>query len=231
MSTPLNIRGISYRTGLKIVAVLLLPAGLSTAAGTTIAGGSVSGTTTVSTSSTVIYLGLSETPAGSGSYSANSTIGGAGLPDTVGLPYLIEARVVDSATDMTSYAAIAAAYAASSTIAWTEDVVSTIGGGALASGVWGVNTVQVAGAAAPNFNGTGADQCTLHFESNGLPVADADVWITSDSAGTNRVAGALQTNSSGNVTFLLDAGSTYYVWMQKDGQNSIRGQAYVAVAD
>lgn len=76
--------------------------------------------------------------------------------------------------------------------------------------------------------GPGATSYTLHFEhNNGSYVADADVWITSDAAGTTVVAGTLQTNSVGDVTFLLDAGLTYYVWMQKDGEISIRGEAFL----
>jgi hypothetical protein len=81
--------------------------------------------------------------------------------------------------------------------------------------------------------GIGADEVTITWTNTttGLPVSDGDVWITSDSAGNNVVAGTLQTNSSGQVTFLLDAGSTYYFWAQKDGVNSVNGQSFVAVAD
>lgn len=76
--------------------------------------------------------------------------------------------------------------------------------------------------------GPGESSCTLTFEANSVPIADADVWITTDAAGTNVVAGTLQTNSLGRVTFLLTSGVTYYVWMQKHGFNSILGQPYIA---
>jgi hypothetical protein len=81
--------------------------------------------------------------------------------------------------------------------------------------------------------GPGADHCTLTFTNTttALPIADADVWITTDLAGENVVAGTLQTNSSGEATFLLDEGETYYSWLQKGGVNSIRGQSFVAEAD
>jgi hypothetical protein len=81
--------------------------------------------------------------------------------------------------------------------------------------------------------GTGADLCTITITDSGtnLPIADADVWITSDSAGTAVIAGTLQTNSNGQATFLLDAGTTVYLWMQKDGENSILGDPFVVVAD
>lgn len=79
--------------------------------------------------------------------------------------------------------------------------------------------------------GAGADTVTLTFTDGSNPIADADCWVTNDSAGNNVVAGTLQTNGSGQVTFLLDAGTTYYFWAQKDGYNSIRGTSFVAVAD
>jgi len=48
------------------------------------------------------------------------------------------------------------------------------------------------------------------------PVDGVEVWLTSDEAGNNIVAGTLVTDASGEVTFYLDAG-TYYVWLQKSG--------------
>jgi len=80
--------------------------------------------------------------------------------------------------------------------------------------------------------GPGSDACTLTYEDeDGDPIPDADAWITSDAAGSNIVAGTLQTTSDGGVTFLLDPGDTYYFWAQKDGFNSTQGQEFVAEAD
>lgn len=80
--------------------------------------------------------------------------------------------------------------------------------------------------------GTGADQVTITInDQSGDPIADADVWITADAAGANVVAGTLQTNSDGQALFLLDNGASYYLWAQKDGQNSRNGVAFVAEAD
>jgi len=59
---------------------------------------------------------------------------------------------------------------------------------------------------------------TITDSDTGLPIADVDVWVSTDSAGSNVIAGALQTNASGVVTFMLDAG-TYYFWHQKSGIN------------
>lgn len=84
---------------------------------------------------------------------------------------------------------------------------------------------------APDLRGPGADSVTINIKSDAVNVADADVWITADEAGTNTVAGTLQTNAGGNVTFLLDEGETYYLWMQKDSINSIQGEEFVAEAD
>lgn len=53
------------------------------------------------------------------------------------------------------------------------------------------------------------------------PIADVDVWVTSDIGGTNVLASS-RTNASGVVTFFLDAG-TVYVWKQKSGQNDDQG--------
>lgn len=50
------------------------------------------------------------------------------------------------------------------------------------------------------------------------PIDGVEVWVTTDSAGTNVVAGTLSTDALGLATFMLDAG-TYYVWRQKSGYN------------
>lgn len=57
---------------------------------------------------------------------------------------------------------------------------------------------------------------TLTNSITGLPIADADVWATTDIGGVNVVAGG-QTNALGQITFWLDSGVTYYIWRQKDG--------------
>ena len=81
--------------------------------------------------------------------------------------------------------------------------------------------------------GPGADPVTITITDSEthLAIPDAQVWISSDSGGDIVIAGYLTTNSSGQVTFYLDAGVTYYLWMQKDGHASINGESFVAVAD
>jgi len=79
--------------------------------------------------------------------------------------------------------------------------------------------------------GNGADAVTITITIGVTPVADADVWITSDSSGLNAVAGTLQTDDAGQCTFLLDAGLTYYLSAQKAGMNAIVNRSFVAQAD
>lgn len=67
--------------------------------------------------------------------------------------------------------------------------------------------------------GSGATSTPITVTDNlSNPIDGAEVWLTSDQAGNNTVAGTLTTPATGIVTFLLDAG-TYYVWIQKSGFN------------
>lgn len=80
----------------------------------------------------------------------------------------------------------------------------------------------------PSVSGAGALQRTIGVTVGGNPLEGASIWLATDAAGSNVIAGPLTTSSQGTVTVLLDAG-TYYVWMQKDGYNAIIGQS-VAVS-
>jgi len=79
--------------------------------------------------------------------------------------------------------------------------------------------------------GPGSVNVTVQLIVDEQPVADADIWITTDSAGNNVVEGTYQTNSLGRATFHLTEGITYYLWAQKDGYNLPAGKAFVAVGD
>lgn len=72
--------------------------------------------------------------------------------------------------------------------------------------------------------GAGALTRTIGVTASGNPVEGASVWVATDAAGSNIVAGPLVTSSLGIVTLLLDAGA-YYVWVQKDGFIAIVSQA------
>lgn len=58
---------------------------------------------------------------------------------------------------------------------------------------------------------------TLTEVSTGNPIADADIWVTTDEEGNNVIASG-KTDQDGEVTFYLDAG-TISVWRQKSGWN------------
>lgn len=79
--------------------------------------------------------------------------------------------------------------------------------------------------------GPGEDQVTIEILDNSVGVDGVSVWITSDSGGASVVAGSSTTNGSGQVTFLLTAGTSYYLWASKTGKISIQGQLFAAVAD
>jgi hypothetical protein len=73
-------------------------------------------------------------------------------------------------------------------------------------------------------SGPGALNRTIGVTVGGTPIEGASVWLTTDLAGNNVIAGPMSTSSLGIVTVLVDAGG-YYVWVQKDGYNAIAGQA------
>jgi len=77
---------------------------------------------------------------------------------------------------------------------------------------------SVAGAGTP---GAGAAEFTysLTDAQTGLPIADADVWATLDTAGTIILASG-RTNQAGAITFYLDPGPVY-LWRQKSGYNFV----------
>jgi hypothetical protein len=58
---------------------------------------------------------------------------------------------------------------------------------------------------------------TLTEAGSGDPIADADVWASTDVAGSNVVASG-RTDQNGQITFYLDSG-TVYLWRQKSGYN------------
>jgi hypothetical protein len=58
---------------------------------------------------------------------------------------------------------------------------------------------------------------TLTSDADGSPITDASVWVTSDEPGNNVLASGT-TDSNGQVTFYLDAGTVYF-WRQKGGFN------------
>ena len=82
----------------------------------------------------------------------------------------------------------------------------------------GAGTTQqnLLGQVGNSITGLGAITHTVNVIVDGVPISGAEVWITSDEAGANLVAGTITTNAQGNATFYLDAG-TYYVFIRATG--------------
>lgn len=74
--------------------------------------------------------------------------------------------------------------------------------------------------------GAGALSCTwTQKDEDEVVMGNVEVWISTDEEGTNVIAGTLVTNTSGEVTFMLDAGS-YYVWREKPSFNFTNPQEW-----
>lgn len=72
--------------------------------------------------------------------------------------------------------------------------------------------------------GSGSEAIRIRCLNGADPVDGAAVWITTDSAGTNVVAGTVYTDATGYTPLILldgaaSPGVTYYVWRQASGVN------------
>ena len=75
--------------------------------------------------------------------------------------------------------------------------------------------------------GSGSTSTTLVIkDGSNNAIQDCEVWVSNDVAGSNVVAGTIETNAQGEVTFLLDPCS-YYRWAQKAGQNFTNPKSFV----
>lgn len=112
---------------------------------------------------------------------------------------------------------------------------------AIADAVWDetMSDHTTAGSTGATLNGlvgsgpTGPGAVTFVYtckDDEGNVIADAEVWVTSDSAGANQVAGTLLTNAAGQVTFTLNTG-TQYLWRQKSGVNFTNPVSFDPEAD
>lgn len=78
--------------------------------------------------------------------------------------------------------------------------------------------------------GSGALVVTITTKTDGgVPLDGVEVWITSDAAGNNVVAGTVCSDAAGLTTFMLDA-ATYYVWKQLAGYDFTNPTAIVVSA-
>lgn len=73
-------------------------------------------------------------------------------------------------------------------------------------------------------NGSGSTSTTVTVDDGVNPKDGVDVWISTDSAGTNVVARG-STGALGTVVFMLDAG-TYYAWKQLAGYDFTNPQSF-----
>jgi len=99
--------------------------------------------------------------------------------------------------------------------------VGGVAGGAIVWQDWGDTKL------ASDLLGAGAITWTYTLTVAGQPLADAQVWVTTDLAGANIIASGT-TNQNGVVTFYLDAG-TVYVWCAKSGYSFTNPDTEVVV--
>lgn len=77
--------------------------------------------------------------------------------------------------------------------------------------------------------GAGAVEYCVTIDDGSNPLAEAEVWVSTDEAGTNVIAGTLTTDANGQATFMLDAGS-YYLWVKKTGYTFSNPQSFTVTA-
>jgi hypothetical protein len=75
--------------------------------------------------------------------------------------------------------------------------------------------------------GVGSTATTVTVNDGVNPLDGVDVWVSTDAGGANVIARGT-TNASGQVTFMLDAG-TYYCWKQLAGYTFTNPQTLVVV--
>lgn len=86
----------------------------------------------------------------------------------------------------------------------------------------------VVGTSSGAASGSGGTAVTVTINEPGGsdPAAGAQVWITTDEAGTAIIAGVLTTDDFGQATFMLDAG-TYYIWSRHPFYNDILAEELI----
>ena len=148
---------------------------------------------------------------GAGDLAADTITAAKIAPDAIGASELAADAVSE----------IAAAVAAPSAAAIADQVWDEALSGHLGAGSTGAKLNSVSGA-----GGAGAISWDVLVQVGVTPQQGVAVWVATDAAGANVVAGTLITPSNGTVTFLLDAG-TYYAFARKDGLNPVVGQSFV----
>ena len=93
---------------------------------------------------------------------------------------------------------------------WDETMADHVGAGTTGAKLNGATGAAGSGAITYTY--------TVYEDDESTPLAGVDVWVTTDSAGANVVAGTVVTDVSGEAIFYLDA-ATYYFWRQMPGWN------------
>lgn len=167
---------------------------------------------------------ISEMPLNVWDYSA-----GIGAPDTYGGivdslteesggEYRFTAFALGKIATLTVPASLAAGAITSSTFATGAITATAIAADAIGSSELADSAVTEIAAGVGSVAGSGAITHTITINDGTNPIEGASVWVSTDSAGSNVIAGTLTTTSLGQAVFYLDAG-TYYAWMQKSGFN------------
>jgi hypothetical protein len=82
------------------------------------------------------------------------------------------------------------------------------------------NALTGGGGGGGGLAGAGATLETIHIETAAhAPIPNAGVWLSTDSAGADVIAGTLYTDDAGDVAFMVDIGVSYYVWCDSPRAN------------
>ncbi len=118
----------------------------------------------------------------------------------------IKAKTDNLPTDPADQSLLEAAIAAIPSAPTVNQIDAQLSG-THGAGLWGGST------------GSGSISWPITIDDGLSPLDGVDVWVSTDSAGTNVVARGY-TDTLGTVTFLLDAGA-YYLWKQLSGYTFI----------
>jgi hypothetical protein len=74
--------------------------------------------------------------------------------------------------------------------------------------------------------GTGSAEGVLTVTVSGTPIDNVKTWLTTDEAGSNIYGGPAYTNATGQVDFMVDVSTTYYVWREHSGYDFTNPQSW-----
>ena len=131
------------------------------------------------------------------------------LPSDPADESLLEAYISTETSGLATSAALGMVSSVVNTLPSAAEIDTQLSG-THGSGTWG--------------NGSGSTSTTVTVNDGVNPIDGVDVWISTDSAGTNVIARG-STGALGTVVFMLDAG-TYYAWKQLAGYDFTNPQSF-----